>query len=146
MPGVRRPACEAQTRIPLVLLAWLQQGVSGNMTHIAPSSCLSRTFLSQRLWVATRHVAGLFREEPCLLQHDQHPGQPRIVLWRREGQGALARMAAIGTTLPYHPHAVGALRPCLHHVGSALPSPGWMASQHVVLSRSDAMCAIDTPL
>jgi len=54
----------------MVLLAWLHQGVYGKMTQIAPSYRISRTFLSQRLWVATLHLAVLFREEKGLLQND----------------------------------------------------------------------------
>jgi len=116
------------------------------MTHIAPSYRISRTFLSQLLLVARLHLAGLFREETCLLHNDQHQGQHLIFLWRLEGKGSLARMAAICKTLPYHPHAVGSLSHCLHNVGRALPSPVLMASKQVVLSLSDAIFAIDTPI
>jgi hypothetical protein len=116
------------------------------MTHIAPSSRLSRPFLSQLLWVAKRHGAGRFRDAQGRLHHAQHPGPPLIFLGRLEGQGSLARLAAICTTLPDPPHAVGSLRPCLPNLGRALPSPVSMASQQVGFDRSEEILAIDTPL
>ena len=35
MKFTRRPDLDPQTRIHIVMLAWLQQGVYGQMTHIA---------------------------------------------------------------------------------------------------------------
>jgi len=50
MKFVRRPDLDAQTRIHIVMLAWLHQGVYGKMTEIANSYRISRTFLYQRHW------------------------------------------------------------------------------------------------
>ena len=63
MTFVRRPDLDAQTRIHIVMLAWLHQGVYGKMTQIAQSYRISRTFLSQLLLVASLHLEVLFSDE-----------------------------------------------------------------------------------
>jgi hypothetical protein len=60
MPCVRRPDLDAQTRISIVMLAWLYQGVYGKMTQIAARYRISRTFLYQLLFVANLHLEVLF--------------------------------------------------------------------------------------
>jgi len=49
MKFVRRPDLDPQTRIQIVMLAWLNQGIYGNMTQIAQYYRISRTFLYQLL-------------------------------------------------------------------------------------------------
>jgi DNA-binding phage protein len=49
MKFTRRPDLDPQTRIEMVKLAWLYQGVYGKMTEIAQSYQISRTFLYQLL-------------------------------------------------------------------------------------------------
>ena len=53
MKFMRRPDLDTQTRIEIVIQAWLRQGVYGTMTHIAQSYQISRTFLYQLLLAAT---------------------------------------------------------------------------------------------
>ncbi len=146
MTFVRRPDLDAQTRIHIVLLAWLHQGVYGKMTQIAQSYRISRTFLYQLLLVATLHLEVLFSDEKCLLQNDQHHVQQLILLLRLEGKCSLASISAIFKTLQYHPHSVGYLSQFLHNLGSALPSTVLMASKKVVFYLSDEIFAIDKPI
>ena len=60
MQLVRRPDLDAQTRIHIVMLAWLHQGVYGKMTQIAAYYRISRTFLYPLLFVANLHLEVLF--------------------------------------------------------------------------------------
>jgi hypothetical protein len=52
MKFTRRPDLAPQTRIEIVKLAWLYQGVYGKMTEIAQYYQISRTFLYQLLLLA----------------------------------------------------------------------------------------------
>ena len=45
MKFMRRPDLDTQTRIHIVMLVWLHQGVYGKMTQIAAYYRISRTFL-----------------------------------------------------------------------------------------------------
>jgi hypothetical protein len=49
MKCTRRPDLDPQTRIHIVMLAGLHQGVYGKMIHIANYYRISRTFLYQLL-------------------------------------------------------------------------------------------------
>ena len=70
MKCMRRPDVDPQTRIQMVMTAWLHQGVYGKMTQIAPYDQISRTFLSQLLFVANLHLETLFRDEKLVCQKD----------------------------------------------------------------------------
>ena len=70
MQCMRRPDVDPQTRIQMVMTAWLHQGVYGKMTQIAPSYQISRTLLSQLLFVANLHWETLFRDEKLVCQKD----------------------------------------------------------------------------
>lgn len=72
MKFIRRPDLDPQTRIHIVMLAWLHQGVYGKMTAIAHSYRISRTLLYQLLLLATLQWATLLSEEKLLLQKDHH--------------------------------------------------------------------------
>jgi len=52
MKFTRRPDLDPQTRIHIVMLSWLHQGVYGEMTAIAKYYQISRTFLYQLLLMA----------------------------------------------------------------------------------------------
>jgi hypothetical protein len=60
MKFVRRPDLDPQTRIKIVNLAWLYQGVYGKMTAIARQYQISRTFLYRLLGMATVQLEALF--------------------------------------------------------------------------------------
>jgi hypothetical protein len=66
MKFIRRSDLPPQTRLHLVMLAWLNQGVYGTMTQIANAYGISRTFLSQLLMAATLQLAVLFSTQPWL--------------------------------------------------------------------------------
>jgi len=68
MKFIRRSDLTPQTRIHIVMLAWLNQGVYGKMTQIAQAYRISRTFLYQLLLAATVQLE-------VLLSDDQHQGQ-----------------------------------------------------------------------
>ncbi len=73
MKCTRRPDVGPQTRIHIVMLAWLHQGVYGKMTEIAQSYQISRTFLSQLLFMANLQLETLFSDQKLLFQKDhQH--------------------------------------------------------------------------
>ena len=52
MKFTRRPDLSPHTRYEIVRLAWLYQGVYGKMTEIAHYYQISRTFLSQLIFLA----------------------------------------------------------------------------------------------
>ena len=63
MKFIRRPDLTPQTRIHIVMLAWLNQGVYGKMTQIAKAYSISRTLLYQLLLAATVQLEVLFSEQ-----------------------------------------------------------------------------------
>ena len=70
MKFIRRADLDPQTRIHIVMLAWLHQGVYGKMTEIAQSYQISRTFLYQLLFMANLQLETLFSDEKLLFQKD----------------------------------------------------------------------------
>ena len=85
MQFTRRPDLEPHTRIYIVMLAWLHQGVYGKMTEIAKCYQISRTFLYQLLFMANLQLETLFSEEKLLFQKDHCHFEQLIVLLRLEG-------------------------------------------------------------
>ena len=109
MRFTRRPDLAPQTRIEIVKLAWLYQGVYGKMTEIARSYQISRTFLYRLLLMATVQLETLFSDAKRLVQNDQRDFAHLLFLLRLEGHCSLLSMAAILQALDYHPHSVGFL-------------------------------------
>ena len=70
MKFTRRPDLTPQTRIDIVMLAWLHQGVYGKMTAIATYYKISRTFLYQMLFMVHLQLETLFSDEQLLFQKD----------------------------------------------------------------------------
>ena len=70
MKFTRRADLDPQTRIHIVMLAWLYQGVYGKMTEIANTYLISRTFLYQLLCAANLQLELLFSDEKRLFQKD----------------------------------------------------------------------------
>jgi len=62
MKFTRRPDLAPQTRIDIVMLAWLHQGIYGKMTQIANYYRISRAFLSQLLLAANLQLEVLFSD------------------------------------------------------------------------------------
>ena len=62
------PNLDPPTRIDIVMLAWLHQGIYGKMTQIAQAYQISRTFLYQLLLAANLQLEVLFRDEKLLFE------------------------------------------------------------------------------
>jgi len=82
MKFMRRPDLAPQTRIQIVMTAWLHQGVYGRMTQIAQYYQISRTFLSQLLFVANLHLETLFSDAKPLFQKDARHREQLLLLLR----------------------------------------------------------------
>jgi hypothetical protein len=146
MKFVRRPDLDLQTRIKIVNLAWLYQGVYGKMTAIARQYQISRTLLYRLLGMAKVQLEALFSGEKCLVQNDQRHFAPLLFLLRLEGHCSLLSIAAILQALDYYPHSVGFLSQFFHKAGQVLPSTLVMPSQTWVFYLSDEIFALDTPI
>ena len=128
MKFTRRPDLDPRTRIHIVMLAWLHQGVYGRMTEIAKHYQISRTFLYQLLFMANLQLETLFSDEKQVFQPEHPPVEPLIVLLRLEGKCSLPSIASILQALEYHPRSVGYLSQFFQRYGQALPSTLSMAS------------------
>ena len=73
MQCIRRPDVTPQTRIHMVMLAWLHQGVYGKMTQVAKAYRIARILLSQLLVAATLQLAVLCSEDQ---PQGHHPSSP----------------------------------------------------------------------
>ena len=146
MKFTRRPDLEPQTRIEIVKLVWLYQGVYGKMTEIAQYYQISRTFLYQLLLMAHLQLETLFSDEKLLFQKDhRHVGQ-LLLLLRLEGHCSLLSMSSILKALEYHPNSVGYLSQFFQHAGRTLPSTLVMPSKTWVFYLSDEIFALDKPI
>src|SRR6202795_1610037 len=146
MKFTRRPDLDPQTRIHIVKRAWLNQGVYGQMTHIAKSYQVSRTFLYQLLLAAHLQLEVLFSDEKLLFQKDHRHLEQLILLLRLEGKCSLLSIATIIKALEYHPNSVGYLSQFFHNAGQALPSALVMPSKTLVFYLSDEIFAIHAPI
>jgi hypothetical protein len=145
MQFVRRPDLDPQTRIKIVNLAWLYQGVYGKMTAIAQQYQLSRTLLYRLLWMANGHLEALFSAEKLLAHNEHQPFVPLLFLLRLEGHCSLLSIAAILQALDYDPHSVGFLSQFFPKAGQALPATLVMPAQTWVFYLSDEIFALDKP-
>jgi hypothetical protein len=146
MTFTRRPDLDPQTRIHIVMLAWLHQGVYGKMTHIANYYRISRTFLYQLLLAANLQLEVLFSEEKLLFHKDHQHFEHLLLLLRLEGNCSLLSISAILQALHYHPHSVGSLSQFFHSVGQMLPSTLLMPAKKVVFYLSDEIFAVHVPI
>ena len=82
MKFIRRHDLTPHTRIEMVRLAWLNQGIYGKMTQIAQEYQISRTWLYQLIWAAHLQLETLFgdqkphAQESPILQALQWFGKP----------------------------------------------------------------------
>ena len=79
MKFIRRHDLPPHTRIEMVRLAWLNQGIYGKMTQIAQDYCISRTFLYQLMWAANLQLGTLFSDQKPHVQDPQSLFEPFIV-------------------------------------------------------------------
>jgi hypothetical protein len=146
MKFTRRSDLDPRTRIHIVMLAWLHQGVYGKMTQIAQSYRISRTFLYQLILMANLHLETLFSDEKLLFQKDHRHLEQLLLLLRLEGKCSLLSIAEIAKALEYHPNSVGYLSQFFRSYGQALPSTLSMPSKKFVFYLSDEIFAIHAPI
>ena len=146
MRFTRRPALAPQTRIEIVKLAWLYQGVYGKMTEIARSYQISRTFLYQLLLMAHLQLEMLFSDEKLLWHKEHRHVAHLLLLLRLEGHCSLLSISSILKALEYSPNSLGYLSQFFHNAGQALPSTLVMPSKTWVFYLSDEIFAIDKPI
>ena len=146
MKFTRRPDLDPPTRIEIVRLAWLYQGVYGKMTHIAHYYQISRTFLYQLIFLANLQLEMLFSDEKLLFQKDHQHFEQLLLLLRLEGNCSLLSMSSILKALEYHPNAVGYLSQFFQSAGQTLPSTLLMPSKTWVFYLSDEIFAIHAPI
>jgi hypothetical protein len=146
MKFTRRPDLSPQTRIHIVMLAWLHRGVYGKMTEIAQSYRISRTFLYQLILMVNLQLETLFSDEKLLFQKDHRHLDQLLVLLRLEGKCSLLSIASILKALECHPNSVGYLSQFFQRYGQALPSTLSMPSQKFVFYLSDEIFAIHAPI
>src|SRR5256712_1633367 len=146
MKFTRRPDLDPHTRIEIVRLAWLYQGVYGKMTQIAHYYQISRTFLYQLIFLANRQLEMLCSDEKLLLQKDHRHFEQLLLLLRLEGNCSLLSMSSILKALGYRPNAVGYLSQFFQSAGQTLPSTLLMPSKTWVFYLSDEIFAIHAPI
>ena len=146
MKFIRRHDLKPHTRIDMVRLAWLHQGIYGKMTQIAQEYHISRTFLYQLIWAANLQLETLFSDQQPHVQ-DPHPlFEPFILLLRLEGKCSIPSMSSILKYFQYQPNSVGYLSECFHTYGGALPSTLSIAEHQVVFYLSDEIFARHQPI
>src|SRR2546426_10374101 len=145
MKFMRRPDLDPQTRIQIVIQAWLNQGVYGQMTHIAKYYQISRTFLYQLLLAAHLQLEVLFSDEKLLFQRDHRHLEQLLLLLRLEGNCSLLSISSILKALEYHPNSVGYLSQFFQSAAQVLPSTLLMPSKSFVFYLSDEIFALHTP-
>ena len=146
MKFTRRSDLDSQTRIHIVMLAWLHQGVYGKMTEIANTYLISRTFLYQLILAANLQLEMLFSDEKLLFQKDHQHFEPLLLLLRLEGNCSLLSISSILKALEYRPNSVGYLSHFFQSAGQTLASTLLMPSKKVVFYLSDEIFTIHIPI
>ena len=146
MKFIRRHDLTPHTRIDIVRLAWLNQGIYGKMTQIAQEYHISRTLLYQLLWTANLQLTTLFSAHKPHVQAPHPLLEPLILLLRLEGKCSIPSMTSILQYFQYQPNSVGYLSERFHTYGAALPSTLAMAEHKVVFYLSDEIFARHQPI
>src|SRR5712691_45619 len=146
MKFIRRHDLTPHTRIDIVKLAWLNQGIYGKMTQIAQEYHISRTLLYQLIWAANLQLTTLFSAQKPHVQAPQPLLEPLILLLRLEGKCSIPSMTSILQYFQYQPNSVGYLSERFQNYGAALPSTLAMAEHKVVFYLSDEIFARHQPI
>ena len=146
MKFIRRHDLTPHTRIEMVRLAWLYQGMYGKMTQIAQEYHISRTFLYQLMWAANLQLETLFSDQKPQVQAPQLLFEPFILLLRLEGKCSIPSLSSILKYFQYQPNSVGYLSECFQTYGRALPSTLSMTESTVVFYLSDEIFARHQPI
>src|SRR5262245_20927817 len=146
MKFIRRHDLTPPTRIDIVRLAWLNQGIYGKMTQIAQDYHISRTWLYQLIWAANLQLETLFSDQKPCVENPPPLLDQFILLLRLEGKCSIPSISSILKHCQYQPHSVGYLSACFHNYGAALPSTLSMAEHKVVFYLSDEIFARHQPI
>jgi hypothetical protein len=146
MKFIRRRDLTPHTRMDIVRLAWLNQGIYGKMTQIAQEYHLSRTFLYQLIGAANLQLETLFSDQKPCVQAPHPLWEPFILLLRLEGKCSLPSLSSILKYFQYQPNSVGYLSECFQSYGGALPSTLSAAEHKVVFYLSDEIFARHQPI
>jgi hypothetical protein len=146
MQFIRRHDLTPHTRLDIVRLAWLHQGIYGKMTQIAQEYHISRTWLYQLLWAANLQLETLCSDHKPCVENPVPLLDPFILLLRLEGKCSLPSISSILKYCQYQPNSVGYLSECCHNYGAALPSTLSMAAPTVVFYLSDEIFARHQPI
>jgi len=146
MKFIRRQDLTPHTRIDIVRLAWLNQGIYGKMTQIAQDYHISRTWLYQLIWAATLQLETLFSAQKPCVEPPLPLLDPFILLLRLEGKCSIPSISSILKYCQYQPNSVGYLSECFHNYGAALPSTLSMVEHTVVFYLSDEIFARHQPI
>ena len=146
MKFIRRQDLTPHTRIDIVRLAWLNQGIYGKMTQIAQDYHLSRTWLYQLIWAANLQLETLFSDQKPCVQNSPPLLDPFILLLRLEGKCSIPSISSILKYFQYQPNSVGYLSESFHNYGAALPSTLSLAEHKVVFYLSDEIFARHQPI
>ena len=128
MKFIRRHDVTPHTRIAMVRLAWLHQGLYGKMPQIAQEYHISRTFLYQLMWAADLQLEMLFSDQKPHVQAPSPLLEPLILLLRLEGTCSMPSLSSILQYFHSQPNSVGHLSAGFQHYGAALPSTLAMAA------------------
>jgi len=146
MKFIRREDLTPHTRIDIVKLAWLNQGLYGKMTQIAQAYRISRTFLYQLSRAANLQLETLFSVPQPLVHPPQPLLEPLILLLRLEGNSSIPSISSILKYFHYQPGSVGYLSERFQHYGRALPSTLRAAEHTVVFYLSDEIFTRHQPI
>src|SRR5262245_52742984 len=140
MKFIRRHDLEPHTRIEIVRLAWINQGLYGKMTQIAQDYHISRTFLYQLTWAAQHQLQELFSDPQHLVQDMHSQFEPLILLLRLEGKCSLPSLSTILKRLEYQPNSVGYLSEYLKDYGRSVPSTLQAAQKKAMIRPKARVC------
>jgi Transposase len=146
MKFIRRHDLTPHTRIDIVRLAWLNQGIYGKMTQIAQEYHISRTLLYQLIWAANLQLTTLFSPQKPHVQAPQPLLEALILLLRLEGKCSIPSITSILQYFQYQPNSVGYLSERFQNYGAVLPSTLAMAEHKVVFYLSDEIFARHQPI
>src|SRR5712691_516215 len=146
MQFIRRHDLTLHTRIDIVRLAWLNQGIYGKMTQIAQDYLISRTWLYQLLWAANLQLETLCSAQKPCVEPPPPLLDPFLLLLRLEGKCSIPSISSILKYCQYQPNSVGYLSERFHNYGAALPSTLSMAEHKVAFYLSDEIFARHQPI
>src|SRR5437879_3599602 len=132
MKFTRRHDLTPHTRVEMVRLAWLHQGIYGKMTQIAQDYHISRTFLYQLIWAANLQLETLFSDQQSHVQVSQPLLEPLILLLRLEGKCSIPSLSSILKYFQYRTNSVGYFSECFYNYGIDLPGTLALAEHKVV--------------